>query len=513
MTMQKVKVQRYISGRRPEYANERSGSSEEEESDNEMDIRSRQPLPGITNQRGQLAFALPRKGGKDGKDSDEEEEEEKEEEEEEEDSDDDVRMQARRNRETVKVDPKKLDSDPRMRRIMQTHRQLDSDDEEDLPRRSRGEASHSRRPVEKPQILNSTSQDSEGSEDEDGDVVRRRRREREVIDAEAIDDDEAAEEENIERRHELIKQRIAQLEIAQQQHRQSGAADDDAGDDDEDEAAEEDEEDEESEYEEFSDSEDEGMPRLKPIFVSKKDRITIIEKEEEEERRLAAAEAEKKLVAEQRRRATMKLVEDERRREEEEEAQARAAAEEEAIIKGIAALLTDDEDEETGFELWKVRELKRIKREKEEEEAREKERAEIERLRNMTEEERQAELEANPRQITNKAEKGKYKFMQKYYHRGVFYLDEEAPVLKRDTAQPTLEDHFDKTVLPSVMQVKNFGRAGRTKYTHLVDQDTTAFDHAWGDKNNSGAIKYHSSHGGGMKQVFERPGKRKKPEQ
>lgn len=51
--------------------------------------------------------------------------------------------------------------------------------------------------------------------------------------------------------------------------------------------------------------------------------------------------------------------------------------------------------------------------------------------------------------------------------------DEEESTLKRDFAQPTLEDHFDKTVLPKVMQVKDFGRAGRTKYTHLVDQDTT----------------------------------------
>ena len=49
--------------------------------------------------------------------------------------------------------------------------------------------------------------------------------------------------------------------------------------------------------------------------------------------------------------------------------------------------------------------------------------------------------------------------------------DEE--VYKRNVDQPTLEDHVDKQLLPKVMQVKKFGFAGRTKYTHLKDQDTT----------------------------------------
>ena len=77
-------------------------------------------------------------------------------------------------------------------------------------------------------------------------------------------------------------------------------------------------------------------------------------------------------------------------------------------------------------------------------------------------------------------------------------------MLKRDITAPTLEDHFDKTVLPKVMQVKNFGRSGRTKYTHLVDQDTTEFSSAWG-VDSAQAMKFQLRTGGGMKEVYDRP--------
>jgi microfibrillar-associated protein 1 len=168
---------------------------------------------------------------------------------------------------------------------------------------------------------------------------------------------------------------------------------------------------------------------------------------------------------------------------------------------------TDDENEEEEYEKWKLRELMRIKRDREELEVQRNEREMLEKIRNMSEAEKNLWLKANPRHVTNAQKKGKYKFLQKYYHRGAFYLDEQEDVYTRNFAEPTLEDHFDKTVLPSVMQVKDFGKAGRTKYTHLVDQDTTTLDNPWSE-NTLINLTYQGK-GGGAREQFTKPSAKK----
>ena len=122
-----------------------------------------------------------------------------------------------------------------------------------------------------------------------------------------------------------------------------------------------------------------------------------------------------------------------------------------------------------------------MKRDIEIRETMERERAETLRRRNLSEEERRKEDEAIKKKEGPPPEKEKWKFMQKYYHKGVFYMDEdslkkdEGDVRKKEFNEPTLEDRVDKEKLPAILQVKKFGMRGRTKYTHLVDQDTTNF--------------------------------------
>jgi microfibrillar-associated protein 1 len=65
--------------------------------------------------------------------------------------------------------------------------------------------------------------------------------------------------------------------------------------------------------------------------------------------------------------------------------------------KEIHEVNTDDDDEETEFEAWKLRELSRIKRARDAKESAEREAAEKERLKNMTDEERRAWELANPK--------------------------------------------------------------------------------------------------------------------
>jgi microfibrillar-associated protein 1 len=53
-------------------------------------------------------------------------------------------------------------------------------------------------------------------------------------------------------------------------------------------------------------------------------------------------------------------------------------------------------------------------------------------------------------------------------------LRQDAEILERHDYTEATESTIDMTLLPEVMQVKNFGKRSRTKYTHLLDQDTTA---------------------------------------
>ena len=104
---------------------------------------------------------------------------------------------------------------------------------------------------------------------------------------------------------------------------------------------------------------------------------------------------------------------------------------------------------------------------------------------------------------TEKTEKSAYRFMQKYYHKGVFFQDSDDPIFKRDFNVAVGEDLFDKSVMPDVLQKRrgHFGMKGQSKWTHLTNEDTNNFDPLFRpDEDISRAMKHKM---GGLKGVNE----------
>lgn len=278
--------------------------------------------------------------------------------------------------------------------------------------------------------------------------------------------------------------------------------------DEEDELEPEEESEGSSEYETDSDEDEFGTRAMaKPVFVPKQERETIAEREKLEAEDLALEEAVKRRL-EERKAETKQIVVEKIREDEVIQKNLEAEA-------NIADIDTDDElNEADEYESWKTREISRIKRDRDAREAMLKEKEEIERVRNMTEEERREWERKNPKPAP--PPKQKWRFMQKYYHKGAFFQEDADDmagtagsdgIYHRDFSAPTGEDKMDKTILPKVMQVKHFGRSGRTKWTHLVNEDTTDWNNPW-TYNDPLRAKYNAKMAG-MRPIAKPKGSRK----
>ena len=108
--------------------------------------------------------------------------------------------------------------------------------------------------------------------------------------------------------------------------------------------------------------------------------------------------------------------------------------------------------------------------------------------------------------------KSDMKFMQRYYHKGVFFQDSDDPIFKRDYNVGVGTDNFDKTNLPGVLQVRRGqeGKRGRSKHTHLGDLDTTNFDPEYQPVDEIRAIGVQKGGGYKASNTFSRPTKNKR---
>lgn len=166
---------------------------------------------------------------------------------------------------------------------------------------------------------------------------------------------------------------------------------------------------------------------------------------------------------------------------------------------------TDGLDPAAEFAAWKLRELKRIQRERSAIELAEKEREEVERRRNLSATERDAEDKAflDRQKEDHEEGRGKMGYLQKYHHKGAFFQDDaKAQGLdRRDLMGSRYEDEVaHRELLPEYMQIRDMtklGRKGRTKYKDLRSEDTGRWGAYDGRGKGNGVGMMMGAGGGG----------------
>ncbi|KAI9850265.1 MAG: hypothetical protein M1838_005948 [Thelocarpon superellum] len=239
------------------------------------------------------------------------------------------------------------------------------------------------------------------------------------------------------------------------------------------EESEEDDEESGSEEEESSDDEAPKRTLLRPTFIKKdKRQATTGLNDPETEEAWQAREEERKKAADE-------IVEEQLRKD----AELRAAGKKDWDDDEAGEI--DQVDDADGLEpeaeraAWRLRELRRVKREREAIEEAEQEREEVERRRNLSQEERDAEdAEYLAQQRGDKESRGQMGYMQKYFHKGAFFQDDakDKGLDRRDIMGSRYQDDVtNRELLPQYMQIRDMtrlGRKGRTKYKDLQSEDT-----------------------------------------
>lgn len=229
---------------------------------------------------------------------------------------------------------------------------------------------------------------------------------------------------------------------------------------------------EESESEEESSSEDEAAKRklLRPVFIKKGPRTQAVNApiEKTEDEKWAEEEAKKKERMDA-------MVQEQLERQAQARAEGKANWDDENVPDEIDD--TDGLDPEAELAAWKLRELKRVKRERDALVASEKEREEVERRRNLTAEQREAEdREFLAKQKEERDNKGTMRFMQKYFHKGAYHVE---GIENRDIMGGRyVDDVADRSALPEYMQIRDMtklGKKGRTRYKDMKSEDTGRF--------------------------------------